>query len=176
MKTSRILTMLVLGFVCLAVSAGAQTRRKTTTKKPAPKPTASSTTNAIDLQAGKDKVSNQISNVTKFVDLLGKVSVGIETVDMEAKTKKLPQKTLDENAANKTKVIQAIKNLRAGLTALETDFRTKPALRKYLLNIEGIAALSLQSEQTAIAGKFSDAGKPLLLAVDKLSNTLSAMP
>ncbi len=175
MKTIKLVSIFLTALTLFAVSAEAQ-RRRAPVKRAAPKVVATPISTTNDLRTAKDKVSNQITNVTRFVDVLGKISIGIENVDKESKTKRLPQKALDENAANKTKVIQAIRNLRAGLNALETDFRTKPVLRKYLLNIEGIAGLSAQAEDTAVAGRFADSGRPLLLVVEKLSKTLGVMP
>lgn len=112
-------------------------------------------------------------NVTKFLYLLGGIAKGIEDLDKDTRANRA---ALDKNAANKQGVIQTIRNLRAGLAALEVDFRTKPLLRKYLLKIEGIAALSSQSEDLAAAGRFSESGRPLVSVVEKLSDTLVAMP
>jgi hypothetical protein len=162
----------------LAVSAEAQTRKpvkprpKATPLKTAPKP---ATTAAADLAYGKDKVSIQIKNVTRFVDVLAPIATNIENLDKEAKTRTVDKKILDENTANKTKVVQAIKNIHAGLNALETDFQTKPGLRKYLLKIEGISALCAQSESLAMAGRFTDSRKPLQTVVEKLTDTLAVM-
>jgi hypothetical protein len=72
--------------------------------------------------------------------------------------------------------MQAIRNLRAGLASLEVDFRVKPSLKKYLPQIQGITDLAAQSEELAAAGRFSDSGKPLLSVVEKLADTLAAIP
>jgi len=170
MKTIRLFLILLIATGFFAISADAQRKRR-----PAPKPTPTPFVSA-DVKAAKEKVSNQISNVTKFIEVLGPIAADIERFDREARTRKPPRKEIDQNEANKRKVIQAIRNLRAGLTALETDFKTKPALRKFLLKIEGIAALSAQSESSALAGRFVESGRPLPNVVTKLSDTLAAMP
>ncbi len=174
MKTIRFLPIFFAVIVLLTNSAAAQ-KRKPVVRRPAPKviaPVAFTT----DLSSAKEKVSNQITNVTRFNGALGPIAQGIEDLDAEAKTKKLDKKASDLNEANKRKVIQAIRNLRAGLAALEVEFRTKPALKRFLLKIQGITDLSAQSEDAAFAGRFTDSGKPLLLVVEKLSNTLAVMP
>lgn len=112
-------------------------------------------------------------NVTKFLYLLGGIAKGIEDIDKDTKANRA---ALDKNTTNKNAVIQTIRNLRAGLAALEVDFRTKPLLRKYLLKIDGITALSAQAEDLAVAGRFSESGRPLVMIVEKLSDTLVAMP
>lgn len=174
MKTIRLLLIILMAIGCFAFSAEGQRRR--TPRRPAPKATPTPSIAAADLRAAKEKVSNQINNVTRFINVLGPIAADIEKFDRDARTKRPSRKAIDQNEANKRKVIQAIRNLRAGLTALETDFRTKPALRKFLLKIEGITALCTQSENSALAGRFVDSGKPLPTVVGKLSDTLAVMP
>jgi len=172
MKTIRFPGFFLIALLCFAASAEAQR-----TKRPVKRPTVITTsTSAVEIKASKEKVSNQIANVTRFIDVLGKVAIGIENVDKEARRKKVPAKTIADNEANKRKVIQAIRNLRAGLAALEVEFRTKLVLKKFLVPIQGITDLSAQSEDAALAGRFTEAGDPLLIVVEKLSNTLVAMP
>jgi hypothetical protein len=62
------------------------------------------------------------------------------------------------------------------LTDLESDFRTKPALQKYLASIQGITDLAGQAEDAAIAGKFVSAKDPLRDVAQKLTDTLKVMP
>ena len=174
MKTIRFLAIFlaVLGF--FSVTANAQKKRPV--KKPVPKPAVVTPAAFGEVRAAKDKVSNQIKNITSFVQMLPPFAQSIEALDKEAKIKKLRQSSIDLNKKMKRDLIQAMRNFRAGLSALETDFRTKPALRKYLLKIEGIAAYSAQSEDLAVAGRFSEAGRPLTSAAGKLTNTLAVMP
>ncbi|MEJ7701270.1 MAG: hypothetical protein WKF71_16720 [Pyrinomonadaceae bacterium] len=80
------------------------------------------------------------------------------------------------NARNKQAVVSTIKNLRAGLAALEIEFRTKPALKNYLFQIQGIAEMTGVAEDQATAGQLTQSGKTLLLVVEKLSDTLAALP
>jgi hypothetical protein len=66
--------------------------------------------------------------------------------------------------------------MRATLAALETEFRNKPDLKKYLPHIEGITDLGATSEDSAIAGKFVLAKEPLRTAAQRLSDTVAVMP
>jgi hypothetical protein len=168
--------MLIAISALFAASAAGQ-KRKTTKPKTTPKTTAASTISAAaEVSSAKEKVSNQIKNVTRFIGVLGPVAQNIESIDKDAKSKRVDQKAIDQNAQNKKKVITAIQNLRAGLSALETEFSTKPSLRRFLLKIEGISALSAQSEDSAVAGRFTEARSPLTTVVEKLSDTLAVMP
>jgi hypothetical protein len=159
-----------------AVSTEAQRRKTTTTKKPTTTTTTITTNNVLEIKQGADKVSIQIKNVTKFIYILGGVASGFEVVDKEAKAGKLSRAVVDKNNQDKQAVISSIRNLKAGLAALEVEFRTKPSLKNYLFQIQGITDLTTQSEDFATAGRFTDSGKPLLLVIEKLADTLAAMP
>lgn len=172
MKTNKYLlkiSVFLLCIVCFAVSAEAQ-RKKTTTKKTT---TTATTTNAAEVKEGATKVSTQVKNVSKFIFLLGTIAQGIEDIDKDTKAS---QAAKDQNAKNKQAVQQTIRNLRAGLAALEVEFNTKPSLKAYNINIQGISELCGQAEILAASGKFLESGKPLLLIVEKLSDALVAMP
>lgn len=173
MKFLKIFT--TLAAVIFVFSIAAQAQR--TTKRSTPKVVTSNTATApasggTDMRSGAEKAAIQIKNVSKFIYVLGSVAKGIEDLDKDPKANRAAR---EANEANKREVIQAIKNLRAGLTALEIEFRTKPTWRKAVPQIDGIALLSQDSESLALAGKFVDSGKPLLQVVEKLSDTLVAL-
>lgn len=165
-------TFLVLAAVLsLTVSAEAQK------KKPVPKkPTTTTTTNALEIKEAAEKVSIQIKNVTKFIYVLGGVAQGIEATDKEAKGGKLSKAVIDKNNEYKQNVLASIRSLRQGLADLESMFRSKPSLKQYALPVEGITDLCNQSEDLALAGRFSDSGRPLLTVVEKLADALTALP
>lgn len=181
MNRKSILIKFAVVLVCLlslSISVAAQ-RRKTPVRKTTPKATTTSvstTTNMLEIKSGAEKVSIQIKNVTKFIYVLGGVAKGIEDIDKEARTGKISKAVVDKNAQYKQNVIQSIRNLRAGLAALEVEFRTKPALRTYLVNIQGITDLSGTAEDQATSGQFTESGKTLLAVVERLSDTLAALP
>ena len=162
--------------LCLAtfsLTANAQKKKPTTPKKP---PTAAVATGNTEIKAGAEKVSIQIKNVSKFIYILGGVAKGIEDIDKEAKTGKVKREILDQNAQFKQSVIKSIQNLRAGLVALEIEFRTKPSLKNYLFQINGVSDLAGNAEDQAARGQFNEAGKTLLFVIEKLSDTLVALP
>ena len=174
MRTLGIAFAAGLFMVSLAGSAHAQ---KKTPKKPvAKKPVTQTVIPPLDVRAAREKVSIQSENVNTFVNVLGPIAQSIEELDNSAKSKPLPAKTAEKNNANKQKVVQAIRNLRAGLSVLETEFRTKPALQRYLPNITGITDLSAASEDSAIAGRFVAAKDPLRDIAKKLADTLAVLP
>ena len=164
--------------ISLSLSAAAQ-RRKKPVRKTTPKVTATSVstaTNMLEIKTGAEKVSTQIKNVTKFIYVLGGVAKGIEDIDKEARSGKISRAVVDKNSQYKQNVIQSIRNLRSGLAALEVEFRTKPGLRNYLANIQGISDMSGVAEDQAVGGQFTESGRTLLAVVEKLSDTLAALP
>lgn len=175
MKTIRLFSIFLIALSFLAVVTNAQTRRPA--RRPAPRPKATPSSFAINLEMNqaKEKVSNQVANVKRFTDILGPIAASIEATDAEARNRRLTKALADKNTANKDNVKQALKNLRAGLVNLETDFRTKPTLRKFLPKLDGIAMLSADAEDLAYAGKFADSRRPLLTVLQKLADTLAAM-
>ena len=130
----------------------------------------------LDVRAARVKVENQQVNITEFLKRLGPVAQAIEELDAEAATNKVKKESLDKNAADKQTVITAIRNVREGLVKLESEFRVKPVLKKYLPTIQGISELAGQAETSAIAGKFVAANTPLRTIQQKLTDTLAAMP
>jgi hypothetical protein len=164
--------------ISLSLSAAAQ-RRKTPARKTTPKATTASvstTTNMLEIKTGAEKVSTQIKNVTRFIYVLGGVARVIEDLDKEIRAGKASGSANDLNTKNKQSVIQTIRKLREGLALLEVEFRTKPALRNYLANIQGITDLSGNAEDQAAGGQLTESGRTLLAVVEKLSDTLAALP
>lgn len=176
MKTNLIkYTALCACLLCFISSAQAQKRKKNTTKK-TPVVETTTTTNISEIKIGAEKVSTQIKNVSKFVFVLGDVARVIEDLDREIAAGKASRNAGDLNAKNKQSVITTIKNLRAGLAALEIEFRTKPGLKTYLPQIQGITDMTGVAEDQAATGKMTDSGKTLLIVIEKLSDTLAALP
>ena len=175
MKMTRYLFLVFAAIALFSAGAYAQT------KKPAKKGTTTAARNAatlppLDVRAARVKVSNQLANVSMFTQKLGPIAQAIEALDSEAKIKKVSTKSLDENTANKQKVVKAIRDLREGIVKLESEFRVKAALKKYLSTIQGISDLAGQAETSAIAGNFVAANTPLRTLQQKLNDTLTAMP
>lgn len=168
----------ILSLLTLAIFIGPANAQRKTTKKAAAKPPAATPkiVPPLEVRAAREKVDNQLANVNRFIDVMGPIAIGIETLDESAKAKPLPKATADKNEANKQNVVTAIRNLKAGITDLESEFRTKPALQKYLPTIQGITDLMSASEDSAIAGKFVASKEPLRGVAKKLTDTLAILP
>lgn len=174
MKTMRFLLTGLLAMALLAIVSYGQTK-KPTTRKVSPTNRAS-TLPPLEVRAARVKVDNQLANVRAFADRLGPVAQAIEALDAESKTKKVNQQSIDKNAAAKQKVIAAIRGLRDGMVKLESEFRVKAVLKKYLPTIQGISDLAGQAETSALGGKLVAANTPLRTIQQKLTDTLAVMP
>ena len=173
MRHFRLIAFAMLVLAITSISATAQ--RKTTKKKPK-QPTVVKTIPPLDVRAAREKSENQLENVQRFVDEYGPKADALELLDKAFATKTVSDAILAKHSSNKKMTIQSIRNLRDGLTALESEFRTKPTLQKYLSNIQGITELATQSEDSAIAGRFVAAKDPLRDIVMKLTDTLAVLP
>lgn len=168
----------VFALVLIAMSsfvAYSQTTKKRPVKRTttAPKTT---TLPPLDVRAARIKVDNQLTNVGLFVKNFGPVAQALDAIEAESRTKRLSRQALDQNASDKQKVVTAIRGLREGMVKLESEFKVKPVLKKYLPMIQGISDLAGQSETSAIAAKFVAANAPLRTIQQKLTDTLAAMP
>ncbi len=182
LKNINLKSFIVFSFIFIFIlgvsfDANAQRRRskskKTTTAKTQP---TNTTNESADIKKGAEDVAIQLKNVSKFVFVLGGVAKGIEDIDKAVKEGKASREIADKNVQFKSDVLASIRALRAGLIRLDVDFRANPALRNYQVNLQNIAGLSARAEDLALAGRFSDSGKELLLVVENLTDTLVAMP
>lgn len=175
MKTLRMASIALLATAFLAGTADAQ--KKTTKKPPAKKPV--STTKILpplEVRAAREKVDIQLSNVNGFINTLGPIAVNLERADADAKAGRLSAASVRKVEVEKGRLIEAIRELRIALSSIETEFRTKPDLKRYLSNINGISALAAESEDSAIAGKFVLSKEPLRAAAQRMADTLVVMP
>ena len=164
--------------MCLAVAVAAQQKKRKTVRKRVVKPTATAVVNNnnFEIKASAAKVSTQIKNVSKFLFNLGGVARVIEDLDRDIAARKASRNAGALNTRNKQAVVATVKNLRAGLAALEVEFRTKPALKNYLFQIQGISDMAGLAEDQAADGQITESGRTLLMVVEKLSDTLAALP
>jgi len=169
-----------IGLAAVLVLTGSAAGQKKTTRKPAPKKPSVTTpvklVPPLDVRIAREKVDNQLSNVNDFENKLGTIAQGLEVADADAKAGNLRPATASRIRAKKSEIIEAIQNIKLGLGNLESEFRTKSTLQKYLPAIQGITDLAAQSEDLAIAGKFVAAKDPLRNVSKKLTDALAAMP
>ncbi len=164
------LTILLMILLCASFTANAQKRKKTTGK------TANPTVAANEIRDSANNVAVQLKKVSAFVYLLGGIARGIEDIDKDVKAGKLSRTIAEKNETYKQNVVASIHTLRVSLIQLESDFRVKPKLKPYLQAIQGITEISGVAEDQATNGEMTNSGKTLLQVIEKLTDTLVALP
>ena len=174
LKQLKLMTSALLLLAVFSVAAEAQkkTAKKTTVKKTA----AAKTIPPLDVRAAREKTEIQSDNVNFWIDKLGPIAEGLESLDAVYLKKKPSAAAFAKQEENKKKFVAMLRNLRDDLALLESEFRTKPALQKYLISVNGISDLAAKSEDLAIAGKFVASKQPLRDASKKLTDALAVIP
>lgn len=171
------LQFLALALCLLTVGAfSIAAQRRTTHKTTANKPTTQTTLPPLEVRAARDHVDTQLTDVNAWLDKFGPIALNLDAAIADEKAGKLSATTAQKIDASRDKVVASIKDLKTGLTNLESEFRTKQTLAKYLASIQGITDLASKAEDSAIAGQFIAAKDPLRDVTQKLTDTLNAMP
>jgi hypothetical protein len=122
-----------------------------------------------------NKVAEQIKNVTKFLYIYGKIANGLEIADDQAKRGQTNPTIAAQNKQNKDALVANINGLRTGLDTVVKSFQSSPRLQVQFLKISYAAESLATAEQLATAGRFDDAGKALVSAIDRLTDTMISM-
>ena len=173
---NRIVILAFAFLLTLPLTALAQTRSRTTSKRvtPATK-TSAQQASAEAKTAGATKVADQIKNLTRFLYLLGGVAKGIEQVDEAVRKNEASPAAAQQNTQNKATVKASLQNVREGLDQLEIYFRGTPELQVYYLKLAGSASGAAAAEDQAAAGHFDQAGRTMLGVVNRLTDVLLVM-
>lgn len=172
MRRFQLAVIIIFSLAVFVGSADAQrkTVRKTTTTK------TTSTVPPLDVRAAREKVQTQHDNVNFWIDKLAPIAEALELLDKTYATKPPSAAKRSTHERRKQEFVQTLRNLREDLATLESEFRTKPALQKYLPSVQGVTDMAAQAEDSAVAGKFTGFKPPLLQASAKLTDTLAVMP
>jgi len=159
-----------------SITGVGQTRSRTTRRSGTSKTTTSSSDQANAIRnEGAAKVAIQIKNLTAFLYLLGGVAKGMQELDAAAKSGNASPAALQQNEQNKARIKASFEDFRVGLDNLEIYFRSTAGLQSYYLKLAGSAEGAANAESLAAAGQFDRAGRALLDAVNRLTDTLAIM-
>jgi hypothetical protein len=162
-----VLTILVALFVAEQASSFAQ-RPKRRPATPAPTP-------APDMRPEALQVAEQIKNVSKFIYIYGKVVNSLQIADDDAKRGQASPAVQAANKKSKDALITNINGLRAGLNTLAAKFQANSRLQVQYLKLSSATEAIASAEQLATAGQYDEAGKALVTAVERLTDTLTTM-
>jgi hypothetical protein len=120
-------------------------------------------------------VAAQVKNLTRFLYLFGSVSKDLAAADEAIKRGEAPPDAAARSRQNKAALLSSLANVRDGLDKLEADFRFTPELQNYYPQLKGVAAAAAAAEDLSANGKYDEAGRNLLAAVNQLTDVLLAM-
>lgn len=170
MRIARILTILMMITAGAAASATAQ-KTKRAVPRPTPTPFVS-----IDERNAKQTASNQLSNLSGYLNKFAPLVQTMSDLARDDRARKLSNRASTDFNNAKKKLILQLSDFKVGLTSLETDFRTKPSLSKYLPKIQGITDLSSTSIDSANSDRYDAVREALKGIVQRLTDTVAAMP
>jgi hypothetical protein len=153
-------------------SVSGQSKRTSKSKKsaPAPKPTP-----AADFTVQRTKVAEQISIITRFIFVYGKITNGFETAFDQEKSKQTSPEIIAKVQQARDKLAANIGNLKIGLSDLARTFQSDSRLQVQYLKLTGASDAVSTAQSAVTANRFEDGGKALILSVEKLTDTLIAL-
>ena len=157
-------------------TATAAAQKKTGKKAPVKKTPAVATIAPLDVRNAREKIENQKILLDRFIVKFANTAETLRQAESDMRANKLKPATAEMVRRKKEEYIQTIRNFEPFLSNIESEFRTKPALKKYLASIEGVSLLISRSGDTALTGDYLGALEPLRAASQKLNDTLIVLP
>lgn len=172
-RYSTVILLITLVAVCLFPLASIAQKKSTGTKrrpaaKPAPTPTP-------DLKVQAGQVAEQIKNVSKFIYIYGKIVNGLQIAEDQARENKMSSAVAAKNRESREALVTNIRNLRTGVETLAHSFQNNSRLQVQYLKISFAVDAVSDAEKLAAAGRYDDAGKSLVTAIERLTDTVMAM-
>jgi hypothetical protein len=154
----------------------AQSRtRSRTQRRPTPKPTPTPTPAPLNLSAEAAQVAEQIKLISRFLYVYGKVTNGLELAEEQNRRGELTSTAAAQNQKSKETVVGNISGLRAGVANLLTRFQHNARLQVYYLKVSNAVDAVANAERLAGSNRFDEAGKSLVLAVERLTDVMLAL-
>lgn len=154
-KTLAVLVLVICAMPAVLIAQkkpATQPRRRTTAPAPTPTP---------NLKAAATQVADQLKIVTRFVYLYGKIANGLEIAE---------EKTKREAAGA---IVANIAGLKTGINKVAMELKADDRLQVHYLKLTTATDAISNAEQLAAAGRFDEAGKALVVAVEKLADWLN---
>jgi hypothetical protein len=173
-KILSVVLLLLLVNAFPAVANPTTQRRPTRSRRPAPTPTPAPAP-TVNFVAEANLVSEQLRSVSQFIYIYGKIVNGLELADAQTKEGAASPTAASKNKEIKDKLGANINTLRAGIDAIASRFRSESRLQVQYLKLTGASDAIATAAQLATAGRYDDAGKSLVTAVQRLSETIIAL-
>ncbi len=163
---------LLLALLCSFPTSSSAQKKKSGSKKragaPAPTP-------VMDMRTEANQVAEQIKNITRFLFIYGKIANGLEIADDQVKRGQASSAVEAKNKQSKDALVASISGLRTGLDNLVKTFQANSRLQVQYLKLSYAAESLTNAEKYAASGQYDEAGKSMVAAVERLTDTLTSM-
>jgi hypothetical protein len=163
----------------LAAGDGYAQKRKTAPKtaKPKPKPAVveEPAPPPVNLAAEAALVAEQIKLVTRFTFVYGKVANSLEVAADEEKKGQASPAVIEQTRKGREAINANFANLAAGLDKVVARFQSNPRLQVQYLKLSYAAEALGNARNLAATGQLNEAGKALVLTVERLTDVMLAL-
>lgn len=146
----------------------AQRKRTPATRRPAPAPQPP----PIDMAAEAAPVADQLKNLSQFVYIYGKIVNGLELAAEQDKRGESSPEITARNQKTRDGIVTNIQGLRAGIVKAGERLQAESRLQVQYLKLTSATDAVVNAERLATAGRYDDAGKSLLVAIERLTDTI----
>lgn len=166
-KTLAVLLLIICTMPVVLVAQkkpATQPRRRTTAPTPTPTPI---------LKAAATQVADQLKIITRFVYLYGKITNGLEFAEEKTKRGEASPDAAAKNQQAGKAIVANIAGLKTGINKIAMELKADDRLQVHYLKLTSSIDAISNAEQLASAGRFDEAGKALVVAVEKLADWLN---
>ena len=135
--------------------------------EPAPPP--------VNLAAEAALVAEQIKLITRFTFVYGKAINSLEFAAEEEKKGRASAAVIEQTRKGRDTIVANIADLAAGLDKVTARLQANPRLQVQYLKVSYAVEPISNAKQYAAAGQLNEAGKALVLAVERLTDALLAL-
>jgi hypothetical protein len=167
------LTGVLLGACPTMLLAQTTPKRRTPVKKKTPAETPKPAPSNFVAEA--QQVGVQIVNVSKFLFVYGKIVNSLQVADDLSARGEVTPAIAEKNKQSKAALVTTINGLRSGIDKLAASLSGNTRTQIFGLKLGPASDSVRDAEQLAAAGKYDDAGKSLMLSVEKLTDVMAAM-
>lgn len=169
MKTKLVAMAMIMLMVSWTEAIG-QKRRTTTRKKTTPAAPV-----VADMRPEATKISEQIGLFTKFLYVYGKVANGLEVAEDLAKRGETSPTIAAQNRKSKEALIANISGLKSGLETVVQELKDNSRMQVQYLKLSYASEATANAERLAAASRYDEAGQALVLAIQRMSETIISM-
>ena len=129
----------------------------------------------VNLNAEAALVAEQIKTITRFTFIFGKVSNSLEVAAEEEKKGRASAAVIEQTRKGREAIAANIADLATGLDKVVARLQANPRLQVQYLKVSYAVEPLSNAKQFVAAGQLNEAGKSLVLAVERLADAMLAL-